>query len=321
VISRVEVRLWTLLVLASLAAGAQQPPSVAPPAESKLFKVAFVRRVPKVGEWGQFRFEVYVTDSVGRKLKRLGLTGVTPAWSPDGKLLAFCSIEGTSTALYVASADGSSPHRIVGKPFERACAPAWSPDGRTLAFEGRLKGKTGTYTVGLDGSNPTLILADAAAPAWSPDGTQIAVQSARDGNLEIYVADPDGSNLSRLTRYPQEDSSPSWSPDGKRIAFSRAEGDRFSIFFMRADGSEAVRFVSDKHNNLCDPVWAPDGNSILFVMDAPSALQQVPFDSSVSRCVGRPSVSQIMSMNLDGSNLKRLTTERDVSPAVVRASE
>jgi len=166
----------------------------------------------------------------------------SPAWSPDGRKIAFVSDRDLNPGIYVMNADGSRQRRLTGEADLNA-GQTWSPDGRKLAFlvpGGRV---SELYVVNADGSGRRKLTRDAgiAAPAWSPDGRKLAFRSDRNGNAEIYVAD--GSGLRRLTRNPASDDGPAWSPDGRKIAFSRWHDGDGDVYLMNADGSGQTRLT------------------------------------------------------------------------------
>jgi TolB protein len=150
-----------------------------------------------------------------------------PAWSPDGKRIAFTRItlgEEPEGAVYVMDADGKHARRVVDEAVE----PDWSPDGRRLAvasYRDRL-GRTcfhecslnsEIYVVDADGGHLrrlTTSVANEASPTWSPDGERIAFVSDRSGRndheLELYVVDARGGDPRRLTHNDVWDLDPDW---------------------------------------------------------------------------------------------------------------
>jgi|GEM_PF-245123 len=221
--------------------------------------------------------------------------GDGPAWSPDGRRIAFASHRGEAVDIYVMDVDGANPVNLTRHPaFDSS--PSWSPDGLRIAFTsdrdlpepfsgdpdnpslfgsaGRVLTDADIYVMDADGSN-VVRLTDAPGldqfSAWSPDGARIAFTSSRNRNsetgepdLDIYVMDADGSNVVRLTDTPGRDGFPAWSPAGDKIAFwSERDGGNCEIYVMDADGSNPVNLT---HHPSCDltPSWSPDGKRIAF---------------------------------------------------------
>ena len=124
-----------------------------------------------------------------------------PAWSPDGKKLAFARLD-KGFGIYVVKADLSGLQRLTRKSSGSYAAPAWSPDGRKIAFAIDRDGDSEVFVMNANGSgqrNLTRNQADDGYPSWSSDGRRIAFVSDRDGSLEVYVMNADGSGLRRLT--------------------------------------------------------------------------------------------------------------------------
>ncbi len=180
-----------------------------------------------------------------------------PAWSPDGRRLAFLSDAADAAAagkgggqldLYVAEADGSRPRRLTHLAGQVA-TPRWSPDGRSLALlviEGRRAAAGPLAAVprdaGVVGETPEeqrLGIVDAAGGAlrlvspadlyvyeydWAPDGASLAATAAHgSGDDNWYVAElfrvaADGSGARSLWKPPVQIAAPRVSPDGREIA-------------------------------------------------------------------------------------------------------
>jgi len=223
----------------------------------------------------------------------------TPAWSPDGRKIAFESERDTDNGLHVMNADGSGQRMLT----RNGRAPAWSPDGRRIAFFSHSR----VYVMNADGSEHRNLtpkpIARAAFLAWSPDGRKIAFLSETGCGqfcFGVLVMNADGSGLQNLTRslYLRGDASPPvWSPNGRKIAFLSYRDGNLHVYVMNADGSGQRRLTRNPAGDK-DPVWSPDGRRIAFVSS-------------------RDGNSEVYVMNADGSAQRRLTRNPalDADPA------
>ena len=229
------------------------------------------------------------TPAPATRLTDNGAADELPAWSPDGRRIAFDSNRDGNREVYVMNADGSGVTRLTDNGAADEF-PAWSPDGRRIAFESNRDGNPEVYVMNADGSGVTRLTDNGARdwyPAWSPDGRRIAFDSDRDGNWEIYVMNADGSGLTRLTYKGAADFSPAWSPDGRRIAFTSERDGNWEIYVMNADASGVTRLTDNDAHDVA-PAWSPDGRRIAFHSH-------------------RDGNWEIYVMNADGSGVTRLT--------------
>ena len=255
-------------------------------------KIAFTSEV----KGGQFSGGLYVVNADGSGKQTLAATASqTPAWSPDGRRIAFVESY-PEYEMYVIDADGRGEQDL-----SHGQTPVWSPDGRKIAFVGSAFDSSEIYVVNADGSGERRLTRNAAsdfAPSWSPDGRRIAFVSERDGNREVYVMNGDGSGERRLTRNAVHDGEAAWSPDGRRIAF----GSNWHIFVMNADGSGQLRLTQHAGRDH-GPAWSPDGRRIVF-----ERRLERPRRGTCLNC--KPSVYEVYVMNADGSGQRRLSRER-----------
>jgi Tol biopolymer transport system component len=239
-----------------------------------------------------------------RLLTRAARNTATPAWSPNGRQIAFeDGIGGLLISVYVVNADGSGQRRLA----RNGRAPAWSPDGRTIAFISDSK----IYLMNADGSEHRQLTKPPGGRslAWSPDGRKLAFLRQGDCGqfcFNLWVVNSDGSGLRNLTskldagalRRGAPASDPAWSPDGQMIAFVRLNNGLGSpIYVVKTDGSGLRRLTRPAALDA-DPTWSPDGRKIAFVSD-------------------RDPNSEIYVMNANGKGQRNLTRNRafDADPA------
>lgn len=139
-----------------------------------------------------------------------------PAWSPDGKMIAFTSDREGNEEIFVMKLGESQAQRITIRPDFIDREPSWSPDGKMIAFESTNDGLGyyyNIYTMKHDGSDiQSLIIGSYIhlSPEWSPDGKTIVFASSRTGRLEIYALEVDGPNIQQLTY--DGGTEPTWQP-------------------------------------------------------------------------------------------------------------
>ena len=117
-----------------------------------------------------------------------------PAFSPDGRRIAFCSTRsGDTMDVWVANADGSNPEQLTHGPGRFQCDPSWSPDGRQIAFQSAPgdEGHPHIWTVDSQGGTPRQITQDPGDqmdPTWSGDGEWIYYSWSRPNDRDIWRA-------------------------------------------------------------------------------------------------------------------------------------
>ena len=192
------------------------------------------------------------------KLERLTYdSGVTrmPALSPDGRLLAYASDRAGNGDLdiWVQQISGGTPLRLTDDPADDS-TPEFSPDGSQVAFRSERNGG-GVYVVPALGGSARLIARDGRRPRFSPDGSRVAYWTGQ------FRGDADGA----------------------------VEG-ASSVYVVTLSGGAPVRVLSD-FAVANDPVWAPDGRSLLLAGRRERTAQLAEsFDWWLTPLDGRPPV-------------------------------
>jgi Tol biopolymer transport system component len=197
---------------------------------------------------------------------------VNPAWSPDGRRIAFASKRDGTFHIFAMNAEGTGTRRLTNTKDDDD-NPTWSPDGKLIAFEREAPGDI--YVMNADGSGAHRLVKDDATeedPAWSPDGRWIAYVRRIPGTpvKEIWLVRPDGSTAHRLLRLGTSSVAPAWSPDAKRIAFSSDGGQTsglYAVYTVGLDGKQPRRLTTEISTGAFDPAWSPDGEEVAYSSD------------------------------------------------------
>jgi Tol biopolymer transport system component len=185
---------------------------------------------------------VMLVDEAGHSTVVL-TEGAHPAWSPDGKLIAFekftCDLIlplDCDADLWLTEPTGNNKRPIIARTDYYDFDPAISPDGKQIAFGRQLEGldELSLGVANLDGSSArNLAVWDVVgSPTWSRDGAKIAFSCFRNGSVDLCIVDMARSctgpfdsycglpNPTRLLAGSGERLDPAWSPDGRRIALT-----------------------------------------------------------------------------------------------------
>jgi TolB protein len=222
-------------------------------------RIAFV-----VKRGNRFELQIADADGAGEETALASLEPIiSPAWSPDGRRLAYVSFENKKPVVYVHSlADG---RRHVAANFKGSnSAPAWAPDGTRLAVSLSRDGGSQIFLVNADGSGVRRLAQSSGIdtePVFSPDGQTIYFTSDRGGSPQIYRMPAGGGEAQRVTFDGTYNVSPRISPDGKVLAYIARNGGKFQVASMDL-ASRQVQILTDSDKDE-SPSFAPNGRMIL----------------------------------------------------------
>jgi Tol biopolymer transport system component/DNA-binding winged helix-turn-helix (wHTH) protein len=214
-----------------------------------------------------------------------------PAFSPDGRMLAFIRmidlhpklyLMPVSVALQPAGEIKEIPLGHLNEGYLKGFAPVWTEDGREIVL---CYWREGLWRIDVSRSAPRFAEPqqlpfgeNAVGPAISHRGHRLAYtnesfqssiwrmaarsgRTARDGTSG-------GTFTHALISSTQADSAPLFSPDGKRIAFVSTRSGHFEIWVCNSDGSNPVQVTSFHGPQVTTPRWSPDGTRIAFDSNA-----------------------------------------------------
>ncbi len=229
------------------------------------------------------RYQIFSVSPDGSRRKQLtnddGQNWM-PAWSPDGRTIAYVSRFGSGMQIRAMDAGGANARTLAMEGLN--FVPSWSPDGERIAyahmdFPPPQPPRFNIWVMNADGTAKRPLTTgsyDDNVPTWSPDGQRIALTSNRSGRYQIWVMDAEGTSFKALTTAYHdpllaadiEQKVPAWSPDGSKIAYwSGVEGTDprpnlpRDVWVMNADGSNQRLLTPGD-----DPAWSPDGTTVLF---------------------------------------------------------
>ena len=226
-------------------------------------RIAYVVRVGR-------RYTLHVTDADGEG-GQVALASpesiISPAWSPDGKKLAYVSFETQKAVVWVQDLT-TGERRIVASFRGSNSAPAWSPDGQRLAVTLSQDGLAQLYTLPVGGTSsatPTRLTSSNAIdtePTYAPDGKTIYFVSDRGGGPHIYRVAASGGTVERVSFAGAYNISPAISPDGLQMAFITRQGTAYRLMLQDLD-SGTVTPLSDTQDDE-SPSFAPNGRLIVY---------------------------------------------------------
>ena len=235
-----------------------------------------------------------------------------PAWSPDGRRIAFERAFDSHAAIYTMSADGTNLRSLTPRGLNGQ--PSWSPNGKQITFGRYIPGKEASiWIMNTDGSHLRRVTknplpkndgcggcAGQGSSVFSPDGRHIAFTWVKGAHSSaIFVVGVNGKGLHQVTPFTRGLADKiDWSPTGSVIALSSPEFGRArtssNVYVIRPNGTGRRQLTHERGGAINDGLdsWSPDGTKIAYVSN-------------------KSGTSQIWTMNTDGTKQKQLTTGPD----------
>lgn len=224
-----------------------------------------------------------------------------PAWSPDGKTIAFISDKSGEEELWFVAQDGSTPpEQMTNGSTGMRYAPNWSADGKKIAFSDK-DGKVYVFTVA---TKQLQVVADAPNGLiqdyeWSPKGNYLSYSMAnKNGVSSVYVWSAEENKNYRVTPEMFNANSPAWDPAGGYLYFISAReyaplisNSEFNYATNRMNQIYALALRKDTKNP-----FPPESDEVQIAeekKDAPAAApaaapEKIDFDGIESRSAKAP---------------------------------
>lgn len=223
-------------------------------------------------------YKLMVADADGYNEKEILKSSdpiISPAWSGDGKWLAYVSFENvggtTRSRIFIQNVVTGKRARLANKQLAKFQgingAPAWSPDDKYIAMTLSRGRNSDIYLMNMASKalrQVTEHYAMDTEPAWSPDGRHLVFTSDRAGRPQIYRVPVSGGRAERLNIEGKENARASYDPSGKHLTLvtNQGEGKGHQIgVFSLANGS--LEILTDGRLDE-SPTFAPNGAMILF---------------------------------------------------------
>ncbi len=215
-------------------------------------------------------YRLVVADSDGDNEQAL-LTSkepiMSPAWSPDGRQIAYVSFEKRRAMVYVQSLTSRQRTLIADFPGSNS-APAWSPDGSRIAMVLTRDDESQIYIADSNGNHLRRVTYSEAIdtePCFSPDGESLLFTSDRGGSPQIYRVSVKGGGAERLTFESGNAFSPRFHPDGKSFVFAHFNEGIFHIAVYDLESRQMQILTAGGWEKK--PSYAPNGKMILFATE------------------------------------------------------
>lgn len=201
------------------------------------------------------------------KESRPGEPILSPAWSPDGRYVAYVSFETTRPAIYIQEI-ATGVRRQMTDFGGLNGAPAWSPDGQKLAITLSKDGNPEIYTLEVDTRDLKRVTNHYAIdhePSWTTDGKAILFTSNRGAKPQIYQVTLASGRPERLTFVGPYNAKPAVSPDGSGFVFIHRDERGNDHIALQDFNTGDIRVLTQTQVGLDEsPTVAPNGAMLMY---------------------------------------------------------
>jgi TolB protein len=227
-------------------------------------RLAYVS-VTREGDSHAYRLQVADSDGARERLMLESTQPImSPAWSPDGKELAYVSFESGRPAIFRQNLLTAKRSQLTDFRGLNG-APSWSPDGKKLALVLSKDGNPEIYSLDLQSgalSRLTRHFAIDTEPTWTPDGKHILFTSDRGGSPQIYRLTIANKAIKRLTFQGNYNARPNLAPDGRTLALVHRASDKFHIASLDLKTGRLIELTETTLDE--SPSIAPNGAMLMY---------------------------------------------------------
>lgn len=208
-----------------------------------------------------------VADADGanpREVLKSSYPVLSPAWSPDGKQVAYVSFERDRPAIYRQVLKTGQREKLTHFKGLNS-APTWSPDGKKMAMVLSKDGNPEIYVMNLASKSLKRITNHYAIdtePDWLPDGKSLVFTSDRGGKPQIYKVTLATGKVTRLTFKGSYNAAADVLPDGKSMVMIHKSNGDYHIAWQEFSSGRIIVLTRSFLDE--SPSVAPNGSMLLY---------------------------------------------------------